>query len=264
MSTTNIAQHFLDYFSLSIADTSELQKEVYKIRYQVYCEELAYEPKEKFLEAMETDIYDSRSIHCLLKHKPSDRYIGCVRIILCNLDRLEEQFPMESVCQHDVDLTGTARSNYAEISRLAVIGDFRKRKGEKTSASGLILPENQSNTINTELEKRKFSLIALSLYLSCTSLLLSLDINQAFTIMEARLARHLRRSGVPSRLIGDFVEYHGKRGPFMVSPVEVVAQMNDEIRPLFDAIHVKLAVKIENHPLKLKYQNQILSSKQLV
>lgn len=257
--STSIAEHFLNYFSLSIANTPELQKEVYRIRYQVYCEELAYEPKENFPDRMETDIYDWRSIHCLLKHNPSDRYIGCVRIVLCNLDQLDDQFPMENICQHDVDLSGNARSSYAEISRLAVIGDFRKRKGEKNSSVGLIFSDDQPNSLPTEIERRKFSLIALSLYLSCTSLLLSLKIDHAFTIMEPRLSRHLRRCGVPSYLVGDFVEFHGKRGPFLVSPLEVVDGMDTETFPLFDAIHSQLKLDINNHPLSGKYQSQILS-----
>ena len=45
----NIKQHFFNHFFLSIADTPELKQEVYKIRYQVYCEELEYEPKEEFI-----------------------------------------------------------------------------------------------------------------------------------------------------------------------------------------------------------------------
>ena len=219
--STNIAQHFLNYFSLSIADTPELQKEVYRIRYQVYCEELEYEAKENFPNGMETDIYDSRSIHCLLKHTPSDRYIGCVRIVLSNLDQLDDKFPMENFCRHDVDLSGSARCRYAEISRLAVIGDFRKRKGEKNSPAGYVFSDDKPKPVTTETERRKFSLIALSLYLSCTRLLLSLKIDNAFTIMESRLSRHLRRCGIPSCLIGDFVDFHGKRGPFLVSPGKI-------------------------------------------
>ncbi|MDJ0743384.1 MAG: PEP-CTERM/exosortase system-associated acyltransferase [Xenococcaceae cyanobacterium MO_167.B27] len=258
----SIAEHFFNYFSLSIADTPELQKEVYKIRYQVYCEELEYEPKEKFPDGMETDIYDSRSIHCLLKHKPSDRYIGCVRMVLCDLDQLNDKFPMENFCNHDIDLSGTARRRYAEISRLAVIGDFRKRKGEKTSSVGMVLSESNPNI--AEQEKRRFPVIALSLYLACTSIVVTLKLDAAFTIMEARLSRHLRRCGIPSCLIGDFVNFHGKRGPFLVSPIEVLNSMDTEILALFNAIHSDLAVNTENHPLSIKYQKQILPINQLV
>ena len=260
----SIAEHFFNYFSLSIADTPELQKEVYKIRYQVYCEELEYEPKEKFPHGIETDIYDSRSIHCLLKHKPSDRYMGCVRMVLCNLDQLDDKFPMENFCNHDIDLSGTDRRRYGEISRLAVIGDFRKRKGEKTSSVGFLFSENQTNSLPPEIDRRKFSLIPLSLYLSCTSLLVSLKLDHAFTIMEARLSRHLRRCGIPSCLIGDFVEFHGKRGPFLVSTIDIVNSMDTETIPLFNAIHSDLALNTENHPLSIKYQKEILPINQLV
>lgn len=247
----NIYDHFSSYFSISIADTPELQQEVYKIRYQVYCEELGYEPKENFADGMETDIYDYRSIHCLLKHKPSGLYAGCVRLVLADLEQLEKPFPLEKVCHHNIDFRQKSRLHYAEISRLAVISQFRKRKGEKNSATGLILPEQE--LAPSIKEKRKFPVIASSLYLACLSMIMTMEIDYALTVMEARLSRHLRIIGIPSQLIGDFVEYHGKRGPFLMSPASVLSNISEDIRYLFDNIHSQLQSSIELHPLALKY-----------
>lgn len=252
---SDIAEHFFKYFSLSVADTPELQQEVYKIRYQVYCEELQYEPKEEFIDGMEQDIYDSRSIHCLLKHQFSDRYIGCVRIVLCNLDQLDDNFPLEQIFQHDFELTETDSYHYAEISHLAITGDFRQRPGEKNSSVGLLFFENQPHSFSTPRERRIFPLTSLSLYLSCISLLLNFNIENAFTIMEATLSRHLRLCGIPSCLVGDFVNFHGKQAPFLLSPMNIMSSMDQQILALFNAIHSELQVQIENHPLKSKYQN---------
>ncbi len=250
---SDLTQHFFKYFSLFIADTPELQQEVYKIRYQVYCEELEHQPKEAFPDGMEQDLYDSRSIHCLLKHQPSDRFIGCVRLVLCNLEQLEAQFPLEEQFYHDFKLTETASYNYAEISRLAVIGDFRQRQGENASSVGLLFFDNQTDSFSISTERRVFSLALLSLYLSCTSLLLSLNINNAFTIMDARISRQLKLCGLPSCLIGDFVNFHGKKAPFLLSPINVMNSMDQEILALFNAIHSELKIQIQNHPIKHKY-----------
>ena len=214
--SSDIAQHFFNYFSLSIADTPELQQEVYKIRYQVYCEELLYEPKDAFLDGMEQDLYDSRSIHCLLKHQPSDRYIGCVRIVLCNLDQLDDKFPLEQIFHHDFELTETDSYHYAEISRLAIIGDFRQRQGENTSSVGLLFFDNEPDSFSTARERRIFSMTLLGLYLSCTSLLLSLNINHAFTAMDARLSRQLRLCGVPFLFNRRFCELSWQTSSFLI------------------------------------------------
>ena len=43
MTDQTLANHFNDYFSIAIADTIELKKAVYKLRYDVYFTELGYE-----------------------------------------------------------------------------------------------------------------------------------------------------------------------------------------------------------------------------
>jgi N-acyl-L-homoserine lactone synthetase len=43
MTDLNLVNHFNDYFSIAIANTIELKKAVYKLRYDVYFTELGYE-----------------------------------------------------------------------------------------------------------------------------------------------------------------------------------------------------------------------------
>jgi N-acyl amino acid synthase of PEP-CTERM/exosortase system len=254
--SVDICDHFFQYFSLSIADTPELLAEVYQIRYQVYCEELNYEPKDNFPDGMETDIYDRRSLHCLLKHNPSGLYAGCVRIVLAD-NNLEALFPFERVCSHNLNSKQTWRSKFGEISRLAVTADFRKRKGEQNTSTGIVLSEEQAN--QPSHEKRQFSLIALSLYLVCTSIAVELEID-ALTMMEAKLARHLRRYGLVSHLIGDFVDYHGRRAPFILHRQEVTATMNPEIQSLFEAIYLQLQSAISKRTLDIQDKSKLLLS----
>lgn len=256
----NIKQHFFNHFSLCIADTPELKQEVYKIRYQVYCEDLEYEPKEEFIDGMKKDIYDSRSIHCLLKHKISDRYIGCVRLVLPNPEQLSDRFPLEEIFNHDFQLTETASYNYAEISRPVIIKDFRQRQGEDNSSVGLLFCDNELDSSSIATERRIYSMTSLSLYLGCTSLLLSFNINNALTVMEAQLSRQLRICGIPSCLVGDFVNVHGKQAPFLLSPTNIIGNMDSEIATLFNTLHSQLKLKIDNHPLKQKYQEPIVST----
>ena len=237
MSNTSIAQHFSQYFQPVIANTAELKKEVYRIRYKVYCEELNYESTTKFPDGLETDIYDARSIHYLLKHRSTGVYAGCVRVVLPQKQNAITTFPLDKVFPEHFSVTQTCRTNCCEISRLAVISEFRRRPGEANSPEGMLFSPSNGNTMREQ--KRKFPVIALSLYWISISLALvhELDI---LAIMEPRLARHLRRFGITSNLIGDLVEYRGKRGLFLIQPTKLLPHLDTNIRELFDLIHTNV------------------------
>ena len=214
----DLCQHFSHYFSLVIADNSSLLQEVYKIRYQVYCEELNYEPKENFPDGMEKDIYDSHSIHCLLQHKPTGKYAGCVRIIIPQKETTISKFPWQKFTSSLIYPHSEHQwTNICEISRLAVHSEFRKRQGDSTIPLGTVLPDNSGG-------KRRFPLIAMSLYWAafCLALNLKLDI---FAIMEPRLARHLRRCGLSYCMLSELFELHGKRAIFFTKPPELIEHL---------------------------------------
>ncbi|CAN0602569.1 unnamed protein product, partial [Ectocarpus sp. 12 AP-2014] len=150
---------FAEYFELSLA-LSEKQKEaVYAVRYNVYCEEFGYEDPDAFKSGMETDSYDAQSIHCLVTHKPSGKPAGCVRLVTVDDQSV---MPMENHCRDALDLDffkhfEHRRNSISEISRLAVDGHFRRRRGEGESRFG-----NTKTLHFAAREKRTFSLIAVS------------------------------------------------------------------------------------------------------
>ena len=247
--STGIAQHFLNYFSLSIADTPELQKEVYRIRYQVYCEELEYEPKENFPDGMEIDIYDQKSIHYLLKHNSTESYAGCVRVVLPEKQQCRElQFPWQQVITEN-DHTINNQDNICEISRLAVKSQFRKRQGEQNSATGQVLFPPDSTG------KRRFPIIAVSLYWTSICLALQMNLN-ILAIMEPRLARHLKRFGIASTLSSNLFEYHGKRGLFLIEPKEIINSLDPDIKNLFSLLNSIVKDDLSNLDNSL-YQSSI-------
>ncbi|AUC62314.1 PEP-CTERM/exosortase system N-acyl amino acid synthase [Cyanobacterium sp. HL-69] len=242
MDGIGLGEHFFKYFDIFVANTQELKEEVFRIRYQVYCQELGYEPVENFPDFMEKDSYDNRSIHCILQHKSTGIYAGCVRLVLSNTNDIDHRFPFESICHnHTFDFENISRTNVAEISRLAVISQFRKRSGEQNTPSGLIVFENRSKEEIRE-QRRRSSVIALGLYLAATSLGMDLGLSHAVTLMEPRLARHLRMSGLIARPIGTVVDFHGKRGPYTLERQEVLNGFseNTEIYCLFKKIQATI------------------------
>lgn len=258
MSYNSLSQHFSTYFNLVVADSPDLLEEVFRIRYQVYCEELQYEPIDKFPDGMERDIYDERSIHCLLQHKPSGVFAGCVRLILADRTNPLSTFPFENICSQNlsIDFNKQSRTQFCEVSRLAVRGEFRKRSGEKQVPEGLLLDDRQLEEL--EQNKRRFPLIALSLYLFCTSVMVEFGLD-TFTLMEPRLARHLYRYGFPSIPISSIVNYHGRRGAFLITRTGILDHLNGDAQSLFEMIQKQVSLSLPNHSLTTQMSTMSLT-----
>ena len=65
----DIAAAFHEYFEIVTADTPELRKEVFSLRYRILCvkECIPGFETEKYPDELERDEYDNHSIHLLLK-----------------------------------------------------------------------------------------------------------------------------------------------------------------------------------------------------
>jgi N-acyl amino acid synthase of PEP-CTERM/exosortase system len=244
-SAEEILELFCTKFKLQIAVTPALKKAVYQIRYKVYCEELQYEPSDRFPDQMETDIYDQQSIFLLLQHQDSQSYAGCVRLVIPQINSIS--LPFERVCDHQlhtdtVDLSTLPRDSIFEVSRLAVTSEFRKRKGESNTATGIAI----SHELYKE-ERRGFPLVPLSLYLGVIGIMLETKLEHLFTMMEPRLARHLRLVGFHFNQIGDLVDYHGKRGPFYIHQNELCQGLHPEYKPLQQLIQTQIQASLSQY-----------------
>lgn len=235
----SIAALFDNYFSVIPANSEELIKKVYHIRHQVYCEELGYEAQRA--NHLEFDDYDLRSIHCLLFHKPSQTYAGCIRLILADHYNATAKFPLEHVCNNkfswDLDTpTRGARHKYGEISRLAITSNFRRRRGEAQ------FPDGGSEAIDDpdRDERRRFPSVALGLYVAITAMGLNQGLEGVFAMMEPRLARQLRRFGILFEQAGDTVEHRGTRAPFYISKENLFNNLKPEFMELLYNIQNQL------------------------
>jgi N-acyl amino acid synthase of PEP-CTERM/exosortase system len=235
--TTNRLITQLKNFKIFIAETPQLKKEVFHIRYQVYCEEFGYEPLSKFPDRLERDIYDQRSIHCLLHHEPSGKYVACIRLVLSDTQYPEAKFPFENVCNdHLIDFEQTPRSLFGEVSRLAVLREFRRSPNQENKNNHSLVSNNFKNN------QPSLSIIPFSLYLSNIAVGLELGLEYALTFMEPRLARHLRISGLIFRPIGELVDFKGKRAPFIMKKSEILSGIskNTEVFELFQLIQARI------------------------
>lgn len=209
-----ITKHFSSYLTPMVANEEASRNASFNIRHQVYCEELNFEQPTP--EKMESDDFDNYSIHCLIKHIPSSRYSGTLRIV--SPQRAGEIIPIQKYCLNSISPGKINPNDFApheicELSRLAVPNEFRRRQSDKFdgTATGVINPNTYS-----EKELRCFPFIAIGLYLSAASVVMDKGIKHTFVMMEPRLARSLKFVGINFEQIGPTVDYHGKRAPYYI------------------------------------------------
>src|SRR5215813_7117572 len=130
---SNIGEGFRARFEVIPALTEALKDQTYRIRHSVYCEDLGFEPLKH--DGREIDQYDAHATGLLIRHIQSGEFIGCARLIRPRPDALNDPLPFELTCgpaldRALIDAEQVSRSQIAEISRLAIISKFRRRKGE--------------------------------------------------------------------------------------------------------------------------------------
>lgn len=233
----NLGQGFKRYFELVPGVSEELKDAVYGIRHSVYCEELGFEPVGP--DRRERDEYDAHSEHILIRSAPSDRFIGCMRLVRARPEQPLYPFPFERTCnatldRRVIDPLSVARGTVAEISRLAVVRDFRRRKGEQRTADAVGNLDFGSET------RPRFPYIQVGLYLGTFALATRLGIDTLFVLTEPRLAEHFTKLGVRVRQIGGPVEHRGMRAPFVMNVKEAIAGLRFYVRPLYRVIEQEI------------------------
>lgn len=211
-----ISKHFADYLRPVVAESEDCKTKVFNIRHQVYCEELGFEPLRE--NEQENDEFDKFAIHSLIQHIQTGNYAGTVRIVTPS--ESTQQLPIEKYCLHSITDAELSPANFerhevCEISRLAVPAKFRRRKIDQFegAATGVINPQTYS-----EEELRCFPFIAIGLYMSAASIVISKGIPHTYVMMEPRLARSMSFLGIKFHKLGPTVEYHGQRAPYYINP----------------------------------------------
>jgi N-acyl amino acid synthase of PEP-CTERM/exosortase system len=233
---------FSKYFTAVPALTDDLRQQCFRIRHDVYCRDLGFEPERP--EGIETDRYDAHSAHCLLRSRTNGEYVGCVRLVMLSREDPDLPLPFEQACARTLDRTivdpaRLARDRIAEVSRLAVASKYRRRKGEAKVAAGITKADFGNAT------QPRFPYIPVGLYLSMIAQARRHGIETLFMLTEPRLAKHLARLGVDLRRVGGPVEHRGERVPSMLSVDSVVRGLNFVVRPLYDVISKEVEAAYE-------------------
>ncbi|APW38405.1 GNAT family N-acetyltransferase [Rhodoferax koreense] len=234
----HLGDGYKTYFSIAPALEPERIDDVFFIRHDVYARELGFEPVRD--NQRETDQYDARSVHCLVRtaQEPS-RLVGCARVVLTDNADPDAPLPFELTCRNTLDRSiidpaKLPRHRIAEVSRLAVLSEFRRRKGEQHSAAVI-----SDNDFGNEQQPR-FPFIPVSLYIGAVALARRQGVEYLFTLTEPRLAEHFGKLGVHIVPIGGPVEHRGQRIPSMLRVEGMYDSLRALVKPLWNTINEQI------------------------
>lgn len=214
----SLLTRFNAHFRTFTADTPDLIREAQKVRYQVYCIENSLEAPNA--EGIETDGFDSHSVHSLLIHRAAGKALGTVRLILPLADNFEDSFPMQRVLPD-----ATAREfrklplhSSAEVSRYSVSRQFRRLDDGNDEGAGFISVSGP--------------LMRLALFQCMVRMSFEHGITHWCAMMEPTLLRMLAAMAIRFRPVGPLVEFHGLRQPCYCSVADILESTRQE-RPAF-------------------------------
>lgn len=200
-------------------DSEFLKKEIYKLRYDVYVSEFGFETKEDHPSGLEKDIYDPYSVELAAIEQldaETQKVIGTIRLILHS----KHGFPIENVAPLDFLDEKPPINKIAEISRLTISREYRRRHEDglfgvesylKVSEGG-ILP-NGARPRNKKVRIQPY--LILGLFKEMYHVSKKLGITHWYMITEKKLWYALKRFDLIFRQIGEPVNYHGQRIPYL-------------------------------------------------
>lgn len=239
----NLGHGFRKYFEIVPATDDSLRDAVYRVRHEVYCEELGFEPVRA--DRRETDSYDPHSLHCLMRSSQAKQTsVGCVRVVLAKADDPDFALPFERTCaatldRSIIDPARLPRDTIAEVSRLAVRAVFRRRKHESRDTDPV--HEEDFGTI----VQPRFPYIPIGLYLGSIALAARSGIETLFILTEPRLASHFAKLGVDVRQIGGPVEHRGTRIPSVMDVQAIIKDMRFLMKPMWRVIQEEIEAGYE-------------------
>ncbi|MFT3718434.1 MAG: PEP-CTERM/exosortase system-associated acyltransferase [Pseudorhodoferax sp.] len=232
------SKRFGEFFRISPALDPQSRDEVHFVRHDVYARELGFEPVRA--SQRETDRYDRHSLHCIVRTNDDDvRPVGCARLVLTDPEDRNRPLPFEVACRATLDRSiidpaALPREKVAEVSRLAVMGEFRRRRGELNRAVALSDKDSAGHPV------ARFPNIPVSLYFGAVALAQRAGIEYLFTLTEPRLAQHFRRGGVKIEQIGAPIEHRGQRIPSLMRVSELYGSLRAMVRPIWHEVHAQI------------------------
>lgn len=219
-----LIEQFEHSFEIIPARTPDLVLASQRLRYQVFCQETAIFDPHRFSGEVESDQFDARSVHTILRHKPSGAMTGTVRLVLADPIDPALHFPTELLGvlrreERDA-IWRVPRTRLGEISRFAISKEFRRRRHEAHVIHGIT---EEALAFDQHSSSRLCPHISLGLIKAVFHMSWTEGVTHWYAAMEPSLLRLLERMGIHFVRIGSLVEYFGRRQPCIAEVANVLS-----------------------------------------
>jgi N-acyl amino acid synthase of PEP-CTERM/exosortase system len=228
------------------AVSDEIKEAIYRLRYRIYVEECGFERREDHPHGVEMDEYDRHAIHFAALND-IDEVIGTVRMVMHS----EKGFPIEKATKMRFLGKKPPPHRIAEVSRLALLPAYRRRADHDPYNAEFYFrqspyPEEEATLV--QCVKIKRSVVVLSLVGLVYEMSKRLGVTHLYMITERKLWYMLNRHGFLFHQIGEPVEYHGLRIPYL----GIISEMEDYLLytnpELLMHSAFRIAMEATNHP----------------
>ncbi len=178
-----------------------------EMRYQVYCLECNYLLREDYPDGLETDEHDEGAAH-FYAFDHEEQLVGYVRLVKpCP----EARFPFQRHCDVSSGIELPSPYEAAEISRLMVRKDYRRRQGDGLSG---VTPEQNAAAFSGD-RRHQAPGVLLNLYRQMYQYCVEHKLRFWYAAMEKPLARSLSQLGFGFMPIGPATDYYGPVAPYL-------------------------------------------------
>lgn len=230
------AREFFRIFEILPVTTSPELDHCQRLRYQVFCKEQKIFQQRHYPGHMESDTFDRRAVHRLIRYKPLGVFIATVRLILHDPLDPTRLFPLEQfeVVRNNIKNGGLqSRRSLGEISRFAISRQFWQASDLGATQPGIGLGGSRLDP--TEI-KRWYPYIILGLFRAVVQMSSQAEVQYWYSAMEPSLIRLLRRFGIGFTHLGPVVDYHGKRQPCGGGVTGVLAMIKQQRPDVYEFI----------------------------
>lgn len=229
------------YFEVIIAETPEQKEIAYQIRYHVLCQEerIPGFDQSSYPDKLEKDDFDDRAMHALIKHRPSGKFIGTVRLVLPDVNAPDKPFPVESYTHLDTEYLknqNVSRLETAEISRFLVIKEFQRRRGDLFQEISENKDKTENNFSTSYKDRRVSANITLILMAAVVQMSIQSNTENWLSFISPALNRLLSQSGMDSVPIGPLIECHGIRQPYLAKMTDILNKTYSEYQDVWEIL----------------------------
>lgn len=225
---------YWNLFTVVRADTDELKDKAYALRYDVFCRENGFIDPARYPDERERDEFDERAVHHLLIHKESGKVAGTVRVLLPDERRPLTSFELQKLCDHPLLQIENRALGIAEISRLCMARDYRRRPRD-----GHVLPsyyeqewgDAEKPNSATRFFRRRIPYAPLGLMMAAYETVLGAGLLDVVSSVEPGQFRTMKRIGLSYRVLGPRLNHQGSQQPFIYNlktTLDTVAAENPE------------------------------------